>query len=228
MGYYPIFVELEGRRVLVVGGGAVAAQKMRNLHSAGPSITVIAPELKEEMREYHAEAQFSWTERGYESGDVDGYDLVMVATDDGLVNRQVSSEARERRIWVNAADDIPNCDFILPSMVRRGSLVLCASTGGGSPALARRVRETLEDVFEPWWADLAELLKAVRNETRERKVMFAPDTWKEAMDVTFIDLVRKGKFAEAQTRLWGRLEDRGGEPLPEKLQELDRSRAAAK
>lgn len=227
MGYYPIFVELDGRRVLLVGGGVVAAQKLRNLHPAGPAITVVAPELKEEMTEYFGAGQFSWERREYREGDVEGYDMVMVATDDGLVNRQVSTEARRRKIWVNAADDIPNCDFILPSMVRRGSLVLCASTGGGSPALARRVRETLEGAFGPWWADLADLLKDVRNETRQRRVMFAPDTWKDAMDAVFTRLVYEGKLGEAKERLWQRLEERGGEPLPDKLQELDRRRAAA-
>jgi precorrin-2 dehydrogenase len=227
MGYYPIFVELEGRRVLVVGGGVVAAQKLRNLHPAGPTITVIAPELKEEMTEYHAEGQFEWLQRDYRPGDVDGYDLVMVATDDGAVNKQVSTEARAHRIWVNAADDIPNCDFILPSMVRRGSLVLAASTGGGSPALARRVRETLEDTFEPWWADLAEVLKALRNETREQKVMYSPEAWKTAMDEKFMKLVAGGQLDEASERLRGRLREQGGEPLPEKLQEYDRSKAAA-
>jgi precorrin-2 dehydrogenase / sirohydrochlorin ferrochelatase len=227
MGYYPIFVELEGRRVLVVGGGVVAAQKLRNLHPAGPAITVVAPELKEEMNQYHAEGQFEWLQREYAEGDVEGYDLVMVATDDGAVNKQVSSEARARKIWVNAADDIPNCDFILPSMVRRGSLVLAASTGGGSPALARRVRETLEATFEPWWADLAELLKEMRNETREEKVMYSPEAWKAAMDTTFMELVAGGKLEEARERLRDGLRAQGGEPLPEKLQEFDRSKAAA-
>jgi precorrin-2 dehydrogenase / sirohydrochlorin ferrochelatase len=210
MGYYPIFVELEGRRVLVVGGGAV---------------TVVAPELKEEMTEYHAQGQFEWQQRDYRHGDVEGFDLVMVATDDGAVNKQVSTEARARKIWVNAADDIPNCDFILPSMVRRGSLVLAASTGGGSPALARRVRETLEETFEPWWADLAELLKEMRNETRREKVMYSPDAWKTAMDEEFMRLVAAGQIEPARERLRERLRQQGGEALPEKLQEYDRSKA---
>jgi precorrin-2 dehydrogenase len=227
MGYYPIFVELNGRRVLVVGGGAVAAQKLRNLHPAGPEIIVVAPELGEEMKEYHAQGQFQWLEQPYRQGDVEGYDLVMVATDDGAVNKQVSDEARARKIWVNAADDIPNCDFILPAMVRRGSLVLCASTGGGSPALARRAREMLEEAFGPWWADLAEVLREVRSETRERRIMFSPEAWQTAMDDTFNSLVQEGRRDEAKARLWQRLEEQGGEPLPERLQEFDRTRAGA-
>jgi precorrin-2 dehydrogenase len=226
MGYYPVFLELSGRRVLVVGGGAVAAQKLRNLHPSGPEIVVVAPALGEEMQQYHGEGQFRWLDREYVSGDVAGYDLVMVATDDGAVNALVSAEARDRKIWVNAADDIPNCDFILPAMVRRGSLVLAASTGGGSPALARRVRETLEAAFGEWWADLAALLKEVREETRQRKVMFSPDTWKDAMDADFMKLVEEGQIAAARDRLWRRLEERGGEPLPEKLQRYDESKAA--
>jgi siroheme synthase-like protein len=226
MGYYPIFLELSGRRVLVVGGGTVAAQKLRNLYPAGPEIVVVAPALGEEMQEYHAAGQFQWLQKEYSNDDVAGYDLVMVATDDGVVNARVSAEARVRKVWVNAADDIPNCDFILPAMVRRGSLVLAASTGGGSPALARRVRETLEAAFGEWWADLATLLKEVREETRQRKVMFSPDTWKEAMDRQFMAMVEKGRFAEAKARLWQRLEERGSEPLPEKLQKYDESKAA--
>lgn len=225
MGYYPIFVQLDGRRVLVVGGGAVAAQKMRNLHPAGPEINVIAPELKEEMTEYHGAGQFAWEQREYREGDVAGYDLVMVATDDGEVNARVSADARRHRIWVNAADDIPNCDFILPSMVRRGSLVLAASTGGGSPALARRVRETLERTFEPWWADLAEVLKDMRDETRRLMIMYSPEAWKEAMDEAFMSLVAEGKKDEAAERLRERLQDQDSQPLPDKLQEFDRTKA---
>src|SRR5712691_10123354 len=105
MGYYPVFLELSGRRVLVVGGGGVAAQKVHGLLNAGAAVTVVSPNLDDELRELLRSARISHIARPYAQGDVEGYDLVMVATDDGAVNAEVAAAARARHIWVNSADD---------------------------------------------------------------------------------------------------------------------------
>lgn len=144
MAYYPIFLQLQDRRVLVIGGGKEAQHKVRGLLAAGARLTIIAPKLTKELQGRLASGELDILQREYQDGDLAGYEVCMVATDDGAVNAQVAAEGKRQRIWVNAADDPANCDFILPAVVRRGAITLAASTGGTSPALARRLREELE------------------------------------------------------------------------------------
>ena len=145
MGYYPVFWEMEGRPVLLVGGGHVADEKIHKLVDAGAQVTIVAPELIPEVRRYVDEGRARLWERAVQAGDSRGFEVVMVATDDGAVNRMVADEARSHGIWVNAADDVNNCDFILPSLARRGKIAIASSTGGSSPALARWLRERMEE-----------------------------------------------------------------------------------
>lgn len=201
MGYYPIFVELAGKRVLVVGGGNVGLQKVTGLLAADADVTVISPELHPQLREWYEAGRFRWIARDYQSGDVDGYDLVMVATDDGKINSVVAGEARARKIWVNAADDVPNCDFILPAVVRKGQIVVCASTGGASPALARRLREELEAYLDDDFPPLAELLAEVRRELRARGIVPDPETWQRAITGQVRVLVAQRRIGQAKALL---------------------------
>ena len=223
MGYYPIFVEMAERPVLLVGGGHVALEKIGKLVDADARVTVVAPELIPEVRAFIEGRRAEWLPRRYEQGDVHGYKLVMIATDDGEVNARIAAEARAAGIWVNAADDVDNCDFILPSLARRGRVALAASTGGSSPALARWLRERLEEFLTDEVEALAELLADVRVEVRERdhacaatceEVRTPPpllcatcpsripaDRWQEAIDPDLRALLRGGAYDEARTRL---------------------------
>ena len=168
MGYYPIFLDVTDRPVLLVGGGHVGLEKIGKLVDAGAQVTVVAPELIPELRAFIDDGRARHIERPFEAGDTAGHWLVMVATDDGAVNRGVAAEARANGILVNAADDAANCDFILGSLVKRGSLQITASTGGGSPAMARWLRERLEEFLTEDIAELADLLADVRREVRDR------------------------------------------------------------
>ncbi|HLZ68364.1 MAG TPA: bifunctional precorrin-2 dehydrogenase/sirohydrochlorin ferrochelatase [Dehalococcoidia bacterium] len=201
MGYYPVFLELAARRVLVVGGGNVALQKVRGLLAADAAVTLVAPDLHAELRVLLDDGAFTYIGRDYHAGDLAGFDLVMVATDDGVVNGAVAAEARAARIWVNSADDVPNCDFILPSVIRKGQIVVAASTGGASPALARRLREELgaylTDDFEP----LAELLAEVRGELRQQHVHVDADTWQRAIDGQLRVLLAQRRYGQAKAYL---------------------------
>ena len=227
MGYYPIFVEMRGRHVLLVGGGHVALEKIGKLVDAEAAVTVVAPELSAEVRALVEAGRAAWLERAYESGDVVGYELVMVATDDGAVNAQVAAEARTLGIWVNAADDIANCDFILPSLAKRGRIALAASTGGASPALARWLRERLEEFLDDEVVALADLLAEVRVLARDRDRAcaaqcdrtrppppllcaecpnrIAVDRWQEAIDDELRALLRAGDLEAARERIVGAL-----------------------
>ena len=200
--YYPIFLNLVERPVIVIGGGSVACEKVAGLRKAGARITVVSPELASELAELRDAGELTHVPRGWEPADLDAdWAVVMVATDDGAVNRQVTAESRARRIWVNAADDPANCDFILPSVVRRGKITLAASTAGTSPALARRLREELEAYLGDDMPALADLLAEVRTELRARRARVENETWQHAIDEELRLLLAQRKHRQAKARL---------------------------
>ena len=223
MGYYPIFVEMAGRRVLLVGGGHVALEKIGKLVDAGAQVTVVSPELIPPVREYIEDGRAEWRQRPYERGDVAGVEMVMVATDDGEVNATVAAEARAAGIWVNAADDVDNCDFILPSLAQRGTIAIASSTGGTSPALARWLREQMEAFLTADVVALGDPLAEVRVLARARDRECAavcdrvrtpppllcdscpnrisPDDWQAAIDDELRALLRHGEYDRARGRL---------------------------
>lgn len=205
MEYYPVFLALEGKPCLVVGGGAVALGKVSGLLRAGARVTVVSPTLRPELLELLEQGRIRHSAREYEARDIEGMTLVMVATDDGAVNRQVATDCRAGGVWVNASDDPPNCDFILPSVIRKGQVTVAASTAGASPALARRLREELEvylsDDFEP----LADLLAEMRQELRARRVTVDAETWQRAIDGQLRALLAQRRYGQARAYLLARL-----------------------
>jgi siroheme synthase-like protein len=201
VAYYPIFVEMAGRKTLVVGGGRVAAEKVGGLLTAGADITLVAPELSPKLQALVTAGAVAYEAHEYRDGDLAGYEVCFVATDDGAVNAAVAAEGKRRGIWVNAADDPRNCDFILPSVVRQGDVVVAASTGGASPALARRLREDLTAFLSEDYAPLADLLREVRAEVKQREATVNGDTWQAAMDGRFRALVAQGRIDEARAHL---------------------------
>lgn len=225
MAYYPIFVQMEGRRCVVIGGGREAQRKVEGLLAAGANVTVIAPTLTKALKDMLDKEEIEHVERDYQPGDVEGYEVCMVATDDGAVNAEVSAEGKRIGVWVNAADDTPNCDFILPAIIRRGSITLAASTGGSSPALARRLREELDAYMTEEMPALADLLADVRNDLRRRDIKPDAELWQEAIDEQLRVLLAQRKYRQAKARL---LEALGaGELVPELVGVADGSAAPA-
>ena len=142
----------------------------------------------------------------------------MVATDDGAVNAAVAAEGKRRGVWVNAADDTENCDFILPAVIRKGNITLAASTSGTSPALARRLREELEAYLTEDMPALAELLAEVRSDLRSRGIKPGVEVWQDAIDEQLRVLLAQRKYRQAKVRL---LESLGaGELVPELVEDL--------
>jgi siroheme synthase-like protein len=136
--YYPIFLDLQGRKAVVVGGGRVAARKAAGLAEAGAQVFVIAPGLSPELHGYRAER------RAYRSGDLKGAALAFAATNDRSVNHAVAEEAQRRRIPVNVADSREESTFLVPARITRGNLQIAISTGGQDPRLAKSLRQKLE------------------------------------------------------------------------------------
>jgi precorrin-2 dehydrogenase/sirohydrochlorin ferrochelatase len=208
MSYYPIFLDLKGRPCIVIGGGAVAERKVQGLLAAGAEITVVSPEISEGLQLLFAQRSIKHVSRKYENGDLAGYALAFVATDDGANTPAVFSEARERGIWVNCADVPSCCDFILPAMVRRGELALAISSGGASPAATRVIREELESYLTEEFAQLVQTASEVRIELHQRSTQPSAESWNEALKGEFRLLLRQGKAAEAKQFLLTQLEYR--------------------
>lgn len=205
-GYYPVFLRTEGKKCVVVGGGEVAERKVRGLLEAGSSVLVISPALSAGLRRLAEETTVEVLSREYRSGDIiEEAALVFAATDEAEVNHAVAQEAKAKGIPVNVADDPEYCDFILPSVLRRGDLVISVSTSGQSPALARRIREDLEGLFPEEYASLCGLLSDVRDEVRKRGKTVLPQQWQDAIDSELRELVQQGLYQEAREKLLSRL-----------------------
>lgn len=205
MGYYPIFLELSDRRCVVIGGGEVAERKAEGLLEAGASVTVISPALTPRLEFLEAQGRIKHVKRHYDIGDLAGFQLAFVATDDRAVNGVVALEGRSRGIWVNAADDPANCDFILPSVLRRGELVVAVATGGVSPALSRVIREELEAYFTEDYAALTQVVAEVRRDLHERGTRPSAEAWRGALTRELRRLIAEGRQEEAKAYLIGRL-----------------------
>lgn len=235
--YYPVFLDVRGRPVLLVGGGRVALEKLGKLVDAGAHVTVVAPKLVDGVRAAVDAGQATWAARPFAPGDTAGAFLVMIATDDGAVNREVAAEARRNGGLVNAADDAGNSDLILPAVVRKGRLTLAASTAGSSPAMARWLRTQMVE----WLADevvaLADLAAEMRILARRREqecaarcTRTAPPPplccaacpnkipggrWQQALDDETLGLLRRGDMQRARDRMMAVLGmDQPIEPAP--------------
>lgn len=195
---YPINLRLAGRRVLVVGGGAVAEEKVKTLVPCGARVDVVAPSIRPTLEGL---PDVVTHHRPYRSGEVGLYRLAITATDDPLVNQQVFDEGEAAGVWVNSADDPDNCAFTLPSRVRRDSLLVTFSTRGRSPALSTWLRRRFDDEFGVEYDILVELLAEERVRARDEGQKIPPASWQTALDSGMLELIRAGQLDEAKELL---------------------------
>jgi len=203
--YYPVALDLRDRPCLVVGGGSVAEAKVGGLLAAEARVTVVSPELTALLAGWATDGRIAHRPREYEAEDLDGQQLVFVASDRRTVTEAVTADARARGVWANAADAPAFCDFLLPAVLRRGRLTVAVSTGGASPALAGRIRNDLETYLPPEYGDLVELAAEVRAECLARAHRPGAAVWRSALERDLIDLLAEGKRTEARARLLDRL-----------------------
>jgi siroheme synthase-like protein len=195
---YPVLLDLAGRPCLVVGGGSVALGKVRGLLAVDARVTVVAPEVLDEIAELDG---VTLVRRVYASGDLVGQRLAIAATDDRAVNHQVFLDGEAAGVWVNSADDPANCAFTLPAVVRRGPITVAVSTGGHSPALSSWLRDRLGTELGPEYEVLLQLLAERREALRSEGVPTEGLSWQQALDSGMLDLVREGRVAEARELL---------------------------
>ena len=201
--YYPVYLNLRGRRCVIVGGGTVAEGKISRLLDSGAEICVVSPDATPGIRQFVASGAVRWEQRRYRDGDLDGAFIAIAATNVREVNHRIFEDAEERGVMLNAVDDPPNCSFIAPSIVQRGPVTLAISTGGVSPALARKLRESLQTSDALAWADLSSVMAVARSHLREAGLLAGvdPQRWQCCITPKLLTLVQEDKPAEATESL---------------------------
>ena len=201
--FYPVFLDLRGRRAVLIGGGAVAEQKVRGLVAAGAHVTVVSPDLSAGLTDLALRGAIEVRRRPYRGGDLAGAWLAIAATDDRAVNEAVYAEAERLGIPLNAVDDLEHCSFIAPAIHHEGDITVAVSTGGKSPALAVRLRQRIARLVGRAEARLCALLGELRPELAER----VPDArartalWYAIVDSDMIDFARRGDSEGARGRI---------------------------
>jgi precorrin-2 dehydrogenase / sirohydrochlorin ferrochelatase len=161
--FYIACLKLSGRRCLVVGGGEIGLEKVEGLLACDGDVTLLAPEAVPELEELAAEGSIAWERREYAGiEDLEGVFMVIASTDDTDVNIRIYEDAEKRAMLVNVVDVPPLCNFILPAIVRTGPLAIAISTAGASPALAKRMKAEVSDLFGEEYARLAVMLNDAR------------------------------------------------------------------
>lgn len=168
MNLFPIFLKIENQQCLVVGGGDIAARKIALLQKAGGHITVVAPHLCARIAKQLEQGKIKHQPRAFEADDVSGNVLVIAATDDMNINRQISEQAKRQNVPVNVVDQPDLCSFTIPSIVDRSPVVIAVSTGGASPVLARLLRARLETIIPAAYGRLGQLTKEFRRQVQQR------------------------------------------------------------
>ena len=200
--YYPVYLDLENRQCVVIGGNDEALRKVRGLLDSLAIVTVIAPELSPALREMFENGAINWKDRSYQAGDIHGSFLAIVAdTSDTQINLQATTEATESNIPLNVMDVTHMCSFIAPAIASRGDVTLAISSGGASPALTRKFREILSESEIMEWADLAPLLSEVRRELRASEIAVTPDHWQACLTDELLRTFQLGDHAKAHQSL---------------------------
>lgn len=205
---YPVMLELAGRRCVVIGVQAIRERKVEGLLAAGADDLLVVEESLDDRFEDVAPVRVE--RRAWRPGDLDGAFLAVASSEDAATRAAIAEEARARGVLVNVVDDIPQCDWAAPAVVRRGDLVLAIGTGGVSPAVARLVRERLQAEFGAEWTEILRVVGEVRRET----LSALPDLaergrrWRAALDLDeAAELIREGRSHELRRRLRARLLD---------------------
>ena len=201
MTYYPIYVNLQGRPVLIVGAGAVARQKISMLLDCAARLRVVAPEALPEIQAWAREGKLTWDATGYEASQLDGVRLVIAATDDEALQKRVAADARARNVWVNVVDVPPLCDFIAPSIVKQGDIQIAVSTGGAAPALSKFIRRKLEPLIGTEYAELVNLVKPARAALLKMPKEKRMAIWDRVVSDDFLRIIKEEGPARARALL---------------------------
>lgn len=164
--YYPIYLDIEERPVLIIGGGEVCARKAETMMKYGGRVTIVSPEFTPEIEQWAADGRVTLRRKHYEEADLGGAAIVIASTDDKCVNGRIARDCRRRKLPVNVVDVTHLCEFIVPAIIEKGSIQIAVSTGGKSPALARTLKEDLQRTVGPEYAEVNDLLGTLRKSAK--------------------------------------------------------------
>ena len=202
MKYYPVNLNISGKRVLVVGGGTVAARKVERLLERGADIILVAPEISGEIKEFVKKSKIEWIERVYKTGDEKGAFAVFCAVSPGKKNEKMEDrlfkQCVKKNILINVADKPEFCTFTLPALVSRGEFDIAVFTSGHSPRLARKIREDLEKVYGEEYNTYVKILGFMRKEIKMKKYPQGRNhkLFDELINSDLYELVRDKKFSD--------------------------------
>jgi precorrin-2 dehydrogenase / sirohydrochlorin ferrochelatase len=209
--YYPIYLDIENRDVVIIGGGEVCTRKAETMLRYGARVTVVSPECTRELEQWAADGKLTIRSKHYDERDVEGANIVIASTDNQHVNEKIAADCRRRRIPVNVVDVTPLCEFIVPAIAESGSVTIAISTGGKSPALARTLKEDLLRFVGAEYSEVNDVLGTLRDGAKavlpsdvDRKRFFDGIL---ARDV--LDLLRQGRRREAYEAIAAACEESG-------------------
>jgi precorrin-2 dehydrogenase/sirohydrochlorin ferrochelatase len=205
MKYYPVNLDIRNRRCLVVGGGNVATRKVNTLLECGAMVTVVALEVTDPLVDLAGDKKITLKRRHYQSADLNGMFLIIAATDREEINWRIHSDAERIGKLCNVVDRPESCNFILPSVVNRGDLIIAISTSGSSPAFAKKMRLELEKQFGEEYAEFLRVMRAVREQLliqKENEPEAHKPIFEKLIDKGLLEMIRNGKKEDANHLLF--------------------------
>ena len=197
--YYPIYIDIEDREVLIVGGGNVCARKAETMIRYGARVTIVSPEITDEIAGWENDKALVVRRKLYDEADLNGASIVIASTDDRCINARVARDCRRRKVPVNVVDVTHLCEFIVPAIIEKGSVQIAVSTGGKSPALARTLKEELQQTIGPEYAEVNDLLGTLRKSAK--RVLPTDTDRKRFFDGIIadgiLDMLRNGRRRQA-------------------------------
>ena len=203
MGYYPIFVQLDQVSVLIVGGGSVALRKIESLLECKAKITIISKTLNSKLKAMVDAGKVHWKGKDFSENDLEGIFLVIAATDEKELNHQISLSAKKRGLLVNAVDQPGDCNFIVPSVIKRGNLAIAISTSGKSPAFSKKIRKKLEKQFGFEYDSFLMLMGRIREEILSLGLTQTENSalFQRLVDSDILESIEKDDWLQVKFRL---------------------------
>lgn len=200
---YPINVSLAGKRCLIIGGGKVAERKAASLLQYDPCLCIVSPLVEEQIQQWASDGLLEWIPRAFAEADLDQVFMVFIATNDNQVNQAVAALCRARGILVNAVDDPPNCDFYVPSVLRRNALTVAVSTEGKSPLYAARLRRELEEIITDDHGKFVDRLGQLRQEIKntDLKIEQRKQLLEKLVNSDILELIQAGLDDKVEERI---------------------------
>lgn len=219
--YYPIYLDIEERAVLIIGGGEVCARKAETMLKYGGRVTIVSPEFTDEIERWAADGKMTLRRKLYDESDLDGAAIVIASTNDRCVNGRIARDCRRRKIPVNVVDVTHLCEFIVPAIIETGSIQIAISTGGKSPALARTLKEDLKRAIGEEYAEVNDVLGTLR--AGAKKTLPTDVDRKRFFDgilaAGILEMLRSGRRAEAYETI-ARACEAAGVPLSDRVRQV--------